>query len=82
MKYLKRFDEKLSFKSLYGDKYTQGDIENLFNISMDEIEDIVSDVLDENSHLSCNVSLWSTDRFVIGFEVEPHGDDALEWLFE
>ena len=82
MKYLKRFDEKLSFKSLYGDKYTQDDIENLFNISMDEIEDIVSDVLDENSHLSCNVSLWSKDRFVIGFEVEPHGDDALEWLFE
>jgi hypothetical protein len=91
MKYLKRFDEKLSFKSLYGNKYTQDDIENLFNISMDEIEDIVSDVLDENSHLSCNVYLWSKDRFVIGFEVEPigsigiiftHGDDALEWLFE
>jgi hypothetical protein len=80
MKYLKRFNEKLSFKSL-DDKYTQNDIENFFNISMDEIENIISDVIDENS-LSCNVSLWSKTMFTIGFYIETYGHDAKNWLFE
>lgn len=82
MKYLKRFNETLSFRSLDSDKYTQEDIENLFNISIDEIEDIVSDVLDENSQLYCKVSIWSKNMFVIGFEINPYGDDAKNWLFE
>lgn len=82
MKYLKRFNEKLSFRSLDGDKYTQDDIENFFNISMDEIEDIVSDVLDESPHLSCEVSFWSKDKFVIGFHIIPYGEDASKWSFK
>jgi hypothetical protein len=83
MKYLKRFNETLSFRNLDNDnKYTQDDIENLFNIGIDEIEDIISDVLDENPHLSGRVSLWSKTMFTIGFYIETYGDDAKNWLFK
>ena len=67
----------------------ESDLENLFNISLDEIKDIVQDVLDEDTYLGCEVSIRDSEyshqssEFILGFEHYEHDiyTDAGSWTF-
>lgn len=92
MKYLKRFDEKVTMDtSALSDFKTEFFLKSYFDITLEDIDDIVIDVLDENPHLSCCVNIWDRKQFVIKFYVNNTGEynfvtttelDVKSWLFE
>lgn len=45
-------------------------LDKYFNINLDDIQDIVQDVLDENTYLSCCVNIWDENKFVIKFYID------------
>ncbi len=45
-------------------------LDKYFNITLDDIQDIVQDVLDDNTYLSCCINIWDENKFVIKFYID------------